>query len=287
MQAVADGSDHAGSLRNPPSFNNVFGLRTSYGRIPIAGNDVFTPGLGVQGAIGRSPADIGLLLSVQAGHDPRVPYSITEDPKHSLSRFSATSRASDRLARGPRRPSTFEPGVLDLGRSALKSFSDDRLPSGRGAAPTSIWKRPWADWLVLRAWMTASSLKPLYADPVKRALMKPEAIWEVESGLKLECRPGRGRSGGAQAWYEALRKSHGGFEFLVLPTAQVFPFDANLHWPKEVGGKAMDTYHRWMEVVIPITMSGLPALEVPPASTMRVYRRAFRLSGATKASLPA
>jgi amidase len=25
----------------------------------------------------------------------------------------------------------------------------------------------------------------------------------------------------------------------------------------------MDTYHRWMEVVIPITMSGLPSLNVP------------------------
>ena len=34
MQPVADGSDHAGSLRNPPAFNNLFGLRTSYGRIP-------------------------------------------------------------------------------------------------------------------------------------------------------------------------------------------------------------------------------------------------------------
>ena len=53
------------------------------------------------------------------------------------------------------------------------------------------------------------------------------------------------------------------YEYVVLPTAQVFPFDANLHWPKEVGGKAMDTYHRWMEVVIPITMSGLPSLDAP------------------------
>ncbi|MPY95742.1 MAG: hypothetical protein GEV08_22620, partial [Acidimicrobiia bacterium] len=37
------------------------------------------------------------------------------------------------------------------------------------------------------------------------------------------------------------------------------------HWPQEIAGKKMDTYHRWMQVVIPITMSGCPALGVPTA----------------------
>jgi amidase len=43
----------------------------------------------------------------------------------------------------------------------------------------------------------------------------------------------------------------------------VFPFDAQTHWPTEIDGVKMDTYHRWMEVVIPVTMSGCPALAVP------------------------
>ena len=141
MQAVADGSDHAGSLRNPPSFNNVFGLRTSYGRIPIAGKDVFTPGLGVQGAIGRSPADIGLLLSIQAGYDPRVPYSIKEDPKQFAQPLQRDFKDVSIAWLGDFGGHlSFEPGVLDLDRSALKSFSDIgcRVDEAR---PTSIWKR--------------------------------------------------------------------------------------------------------------------------------------------------
>jgi NAD(P)-dependent dehydrogenase (short-subunit alcohol dehydrogenase family) len=28
-------------------------------------------------------------------------------------------------------------------------------------------------------------------------------------------------------------------------------FDAAMHWPSEIAGRAMDTYHRWMEVTIP------------------------------------
>jgi len=43
----------------------------------------------------------------------------------------------------------------------------------------------------------------------------------------------------------------------------VFPFDASTHWPKTVNGAAMDTYHRWMEVVVLASMLGLPVANVP------------------------
>jgi len=49
----------------------------------------------------------------------------------------------------------------------------------------------------------------------------------------------------------------------VLPSAQVFPFAVETPWPTVIAGRAMDTYHRWMEVTIPVTMSGCPALSVP------------------------
>ena len=54
-----------------------------------------------------------------------------------------------------------------------------------------------------------------------------------------------------------------GCDYLVMPSTQVFPFDKALRWPETVGGRPMDTYHRWMQIVIPVTMAGLPALNVP------------------------
>ena len=36
-----------------------------------------------------------------------------------------------------------------------------------------------------------------------------------------------------------------------------------MDWPKAIAGKAMDTYHRWMEVVIGPTLAGLPAAAMP------------------------
>jgi amidase len=35
------------------------------------------------------------------------------------------------------------------------------------------------------------------------------------------------------------------------------------HWPGEVAGRTMDTYHRWMECTLYATFAGLPALSVP------------------------
>ncbi|MFD0935180.1 amidase family protein, partial [Methylobacterium trifolii] len=263
MQPVADGSDHAGSLRNPPAFNNLFGLRTGYGRIPADGKDVFSPSLAVSGAIGRSPADIGLLLSVQAGYDPRVPFSNRQDPAvfaGDLRRDFTGTRIAWLGDFGGHLP--FEPGVLDLGRSALATFAEIGCIVEE-ARPDFDMGRVWRDWLILRAWTVAASLRPLYDDANLRALLKPEAVWEVERGLALRADQVTAAQEGRTAWYEALRRFMDAYDFLVAPSAQVFPFDIHQRWPGNVGGRRMDTYHRWMETVIPVTMSGLPALNVP------------------------
>jgi amidase len=263
MLPVADGSDHGGSLRNPAAFNNVFGFRTSYGRVPSEGRDVFTPAMGVIGPMARSVPDLAMLLSVQAGFDPRLPLSINEDPRiftASLEREFRGTRIAWLGDFGGYLP--FEPGVLDLCRTALKAFEalgcvvEEVLPE----YPI---ERVWQNWLKLRAWQTRAALKPLYDDPAKRAQMKPEAIWEVENGAALSADDLAAASAERTLWYQDVVRLFGRYDYLLLPSAQVFPFATEMRWPKEIAGRAMDTYHRWMEVVIPVTMSGCPALNVP------------------------
>ncbi|MNN40234.1 Acylamidase [compost metagenome] len=50
---------------------------------------------------------------------------------------------------------------------------------------------------------------------------------------------------------------------MAVPSAQVFPFDVKQPWPKSIAGRQMDTYHRWMEVVVAWTLSGSPVISVP------------------------
>jgi amidase len=263
MLPVADGSDHGGSLRNPAAFNNVMALRTSYGRVPIKSDEVFLPAMGVAGPMARTAADLAALLSVQSGYDPRVPLSIREDP----ARFT---RNLERDFRGVRvgwladfdgyLPT--EPGILDLCADGLKAL--ERVgcviePAKPDFSPETVWNA----WRTLRGWQAGSSLVELYNDPRKRALLKPEAQWEVEQGLKVTAFDVTKASTVRTAWYHAVRRLFEAYDFLVLPSTQVFPFPVEWRWPKEIAGRTMDTYHRWMEVVIPVTMSGCPALALP------------------------
>jgi amidase len=263
MVPVADGGDHGGSLRNPAAFNNVFGFRTSFGRVPSNTFEVFTASLSVHGPMARTVPDLAMLLSAIAGYDSRVPLSIRQDP-------AVFAQPLERDFKGVRIAwlgdfrgyLPFDPGVLELCKTALKVFESIGCIVDE-AIPDYPVERVWQNWLKLRAWQVGAALKEPYRDPARRALLKPEAQWEIENGFKVSAFDIADASAVRTAWYRAVRAMFEKYDYLIAPAGQVFPFDANTHWPKEVGGRTMDTYHRWMEVMIPITMSGCPALCVP------------------------
>ena len=259
MLPVADGSDMMGSLRNPAAFNNVFGYRPSFGRVPYGPtSEIFYQQLGLEGPMGRTVTDLAMLLSVQAGFDKRVPLSSKEDPAiftQSLQRDLKGIKVAwlgdfdGYLA--------METGVLDICRKAVAELEtvgcmiEEALPD---YAPERLWKV----WLTIRGFLIAGIAGPLYAEPANRAMMKPETIWEIESGMKFTAEEIYKASIDRSAWYAALVNLFDHYDFLALPCAQVFPFEAGIPWPKEIAGRQMDTYHRWMEVVIGATLAGLP-----------------------------
>ena len=263
MLPVADGSDMMGSLRNPAAYNNILSLRPSYGRVPSADIELFFGQLMVAGPMARSAADLALLLSVMAGPDARMPLSIDVDPvifTRSLERDFRGTRLAWLGDLGGYLP--MEPGIVELCRAALKVLEAMGCAveeSGLGFPP----ERMWASWLTLRHWLIAGNLGAFYQDPAKRALMKPEAVWEVERGIKLSAQDVYQASVERSELYRAVLKLFDNYEYLALPSAQVFPFDASTHWPKTVNGVAMDTYHRWMEVVVLASMLGFPVANVP------------------------
>jgi amidase len=65
------------------------------------------------------------------------------------------------------------------------------------------------------------------------------------------------------AWVEAVRLFFDKYDFAIAPTAQVFPFDAAIPWPRQVGGRTMETYHQWMGIVLPWTLAGTPVMNAP------------------------
>jgi amidase len=263
MVPVADGSDMMGSLRNPGAFNNVFGLRPSFGRVPSKGDELFLDQFGYSGAMGRSAADVAMLMSVIAGPDRRDPLSIEQDPRlfgESLTREFKGTRLGWLGDLGGYLP--FEPGILELCTGSFKAFESLGCTIEE-IRPKYSPERLWDTWLTMRHWVVAGHLEPLYADPAKRSRMKPEAQWEVEGGFRLNASDVYHASQARTGWFETACALLEHVDYLLLPSAQVFPFDASIHWPKSINGRSMDTYHRWMEVVVPASLLAFPVVNVP------------------------
>jgi amidase len=264
MVPVADGSDVMGSLRNPAGWNNVFGLRPTFGRVPSGpAPDVFSQQLGTEGPMARTVTDLALLVSVQAGYDARAPLSLS-DPREVFAEPLQADIAGLKLGWLGRLydDMAYEPGVLDLCQTAVARFEalgchieEARIDFPREAL--------WTAMVRLRHMMVATRYGAFAADPSKRALMKADAVWEVDQAKTLTAHDVQREWEVRSAFYQAMRKLFERFDALVLPTAQLFPFDVMETWPKSIAGTPMDTYHRWMEVTVPATMAGCPALAVP------------------------
>ncbi len=263
MLPLADGSDYAGSLRNPAAWNNIFSLRPSPGLVPAELPDLFFPSPGVLGPMARTVSDLALLLSIQAGYDRRVPSSLPVDPAIFTTALGDEIKGA-RIAWcgdfGGRIP--FEPGVLELCEAATRVFTELGCIV-EAAAPAYPLDRLWRDFVTLRSWHIASGDAAFYRDASKRALLKPELIWEIERGLALTGQDVAEASIGRSDWYRAMVRFFSAYDFVLVPSAQLFPFPVEWRWPREVAGRPMETYHRWMETNILITMSGCPALNVP------------------------
>ena len=156
----------------------------------------------------------------------------------------------------------FEAGSLDLCRRAVGTFEQLGCRVEE-AVPDFPIEQLFASMQVLRAWHLGATLIDLYKDPAKREQLSAEARFEMESFLKLSAADIVAAATRRSGWYQAVRRFFDKYDYFVLPSAQVFPFDAKTHWPTEIAGRKMDVYYRWMEVMVPVTMAGCPAVNVP------------------------
>ncbi|GAB3654390.1 amidase [Ramlibacter alkalitolerans] len=76
MAAVSIGSDTAGSIRIPASFNGVAGLRPTVGRISGRGSLGVSAAFDTLGPLARRVSDVARVFAVIAGHDPHDPISV-------------------------------------------------------------------------------------------------------------------------------------------------------------------------------------------------------------------
>ncbi|QIE44766.1 amidase [Pseudohalocynthiibacter aestuariivivens] len=254
MVSLADGSDMMGSLRNPAGWCNVYGMRPSWGVVPgeVRG-DTFLHQISTNGPMARSPDDLKLLLEVMAGPDPRQPHGRALEPAHGAGRRIGWLGDWGGMM-------SFEPGILALCEAALEAIDGAEVD-----ALTAPFARDalWQSWTDLRSWAVGASLAPMMADETMRARLKPEAVWEAERGAAMSAMRVHRASVTRSEWFMAADALFERYDVLAMPTAQVWPFGHDQAWPKTINGVEMDSYHRWMECVVPASLIGLPVVAVP------------------------
>jgi amidase len=262
MVPVASGSDAGGSLRNPAAWCNIVGFRPSIGRVPNPAVRSGWSTLATNGCLGRSTADLALALSTIAGPDISSPLSINE-PGSLFARplernFKGVRVAWFKELNGIPIDSRVRTAV-DAQRKTFESLGCIVEQAEPDFAPAEISFR------ILRSWGDAALLGQLFQQHPEA--FKDTLSGEIREGLALT---GNDITRAEIAHTEIWRRFQSfleNYEYFVLPTTQLPPFDVNTPWPTEINGVHFTNYIDWMKSCWYISATGNPAVSVPAGFT--------------------
>src|SRR5882762_2207948 len=260
MVPLADGSDMGGSLRNPPNFCNVVGIRPSPGRVPDVPTNLGWFTLSVAGPVARNVSDCAFFLSVLAGFDQHSPISIDQPGTPFAQPLGDRNFKGVRVAMFKDMGLPWEPEVKNAVQAQRKVFESlgcvvvDAEPDFRDANEYFVAWRHWA---------TEMSFGDMLA--THGGQLNEYIHWHVEEGRKLTGRYLSRIEVKRTALYQRMCAFKGEYDFFLLPVNQVLPFDVNQHYPTEIAGVKMENYIAWMKSAYYISVAGNPAVSVPCA----------------------
>ena len=269
MLPLADGSDMGGSLRNPASFCNVVGFRPSIGRTPKNLGLAWYGRLVTSGPMARTVKDTAFLMSIMSGSDITDPLNLFDSNKDFLDALTPRQVNKNnplKLAVSPclgKLP--IDKRVVDIVNSSGEIFK------GLGAE-VSYQDPPLDDAMEAFQIQRAVGLRGLgkmldQSIDNWREYAKETVIWNIEKGKSLSIDEMIRAEAIRTNIYAEISMFFEDYDVLLLPSAQVPPFDLSKEWVDEIEGTKLDTYIDWMAVCCMITVTGLPAISVPGGFT--------------------
>ena len=267
-----------GSLRNPAGWNQLYSLRPTveWMEEPIdsevdnsVGANVLPYPISTVGPLARCPEDLAMFLQTllpegQAHFDAS---SVINQSMYDLDSLVKSSKIGWLADWGGSLP--FEDGVLSQCKKSLDLFESN---GGSICIPDAPYSNIdlWDAWMVIRSYNIFHSMRERIGCSAENVIptlkargVKPEAIWECERGKHMTRQQLDAAIVKSHDWSVCAEDLFTSYDFLALPSSQVYPFDASIDWPKSISGKKMDTYHRWMNVMVPVTLLGAPCVTVP------------------------
>jgi Asp-tRNA(Asn)/Glu-tRNA(Gln) amidotransferase A subunit family amidase len=266
---LAQGSDHAGSIRIPAGACGVVGIAPTPGRVPQAFRpDAYKYDLPhvSSGPLTRTVEDAALALEVMSGPHPEEPTAIPGDPGF----LDALNRPVDglRVAYTP----TFAGAPVD---PRVRAVVDDAVTALETAGTTVERAAP-----DFEAWDEAHDaimmgLEVLFATfaenlrerhgidlLARRDQVDPHVVDRIETGRKRGAVAYKRANVARSDLFRAVQALFGDYDLLVTPTLSVPAFDAAEGSPETIDGRPVERTLGWFQTW-PFNLTGHPAASVP------------------------
>ena len=258
MIALAEGTDLGGSLRVPASFCGLVGLRPSPGLVPTVPSDWPEDDLSVTGPMGRTVADVALMLEAISGPSAEFP----------LAHFRAGCDYTGAVERGPAEGARVayvadlaglgtDPALERVCREAAESLSDSGVHVEELDLDLSS---GFETFLTLRGrWMVEhhrSRLERLHE-------LGPNLAGNIRAGLALVPAEIEAAERTRDDLRRKVRSVLARYDHVLTPCVPVPPFPVEQDYPETIGGRKMDTYIEWISPTFVLTLTGLPVVCVP------------------------
>ena len=254
---LAIGTDGGGSIRIPASFTGIYGLKPTYGLIPIYPFSAAWS-LSHVGPMTRTVTDAALMLNACVGPDARDQFSLPHPRvdyvkalKQPLKGLHVAWSGDLGFAR------VVDPEVKSACEKAARRFRElgcrvDEVKPG--------WPSPKAAWAPIFCGGIAARLQPYL----------PERRADIDAGLATITDEALtwGPSKYVQAWFDRMawndhpRQLFDKYDLLLTPTIACPPFKVGLDNPTEIAGAPLEPYD-WIPFTFPFNMTGHPAASVP------------------------
>lgn len=269
MGPVAFGSDGGGSIRIPSSFCGLFGMKASWGRVPLypGCRDERYPGIssweGLEciGPMSRTVADSALVLSVIAGPDDRDRHSLP-GPEFDWRAVEPGSLAGLRVAYSEDLGyALVDPEVRSIVREAASVFERDlgclveEADPGFGDPADTFWALTVLESDLAGMRQMADELGDKMTPHLAEMLARDWSAEDLTNAV-MACKAVHNKM------WRFMRK----YDLLLTPTVAVPAFEVGMQGPSAIAGVSCEQFD-WLPFTAPFNMTHQPAANVPAGWT--------------------
>ncbi len=260
LSILALGSDGGGSIRIPSCFCGVYGIKPTFGRVPIYPTFAYgAPStLASKGPIVRYVKDAALMLDAIKGSHHADPYSLPDQ------NISYLENIEDK-------PSKLKIGYsLDLGfAKVVDSEVEENIINSVHKFENLGWnvekakikiRRPETAFGILFTSGYAYDLKSKLKE--WRDKMEPDLVKMIDAGLSYTGIDVVRAEDVRYKIYQVLYKYFKDYDVLITPTAAVTAFKLGIMGPTQINGKTISPLG-WIPFTFPFNMTGHPAASIP------------------------